>query len=270
MPIEDKEHQTMWIHSSFEIFNEVRRKKLTVGLRCGISLNGENVDVALNGCFSEVNDNAVIYDIAAITPLTGKSSGDEKNCSFSFIHDRHSSEGVEKLNFTGRGTIIEVKTTEDGKPTQLLLRLAPHLLTSKARREERLNWKHEDTKVLWCMVVRYPPEEMQSFREIIAVHYKAVQGNTTAKLKDISAGGACVWLADDSAAKKFFINDYYMLFFVPAHSPGLSPFVLLAKKVGKDRKGEQSGLFIHLRFCYELDWNRSGKTLVWTNMENIG
>ncbi|MDR2574635.1 MAG: hypothetical protein LBC94_09915 [Desulfovibrio sp.] len=270
MPIEDKNHQTLWKHSSFEIFDEVRRKKLTVGLRCGISLNGENVDVALKGYFSKVDDNAVAYDIVAITPLTGKNSGDEKNCSFSFIHDRQSSEGVEKLSFTGRGTVIEVKRMKDGKPTQLLLHLAPHLLTSKARREERLNWKHEDTKVLWCMVVRHPPEEMQGFREIIAAHYKAVQGNINAKLKDISAGGACVWLADDSTVKKFFINDHYMLFFVPTHSPGLSPFVLLAKKVGRDRKGEHSDLFIHLRFCHELDWNRSGKRLAWTGIENIG
>ncbi|MDR1660725.1 MAG: hypothetical protein LBR94_10420 [Desulfovibrio sp.] len=268
---ETKDNQSLWVHSSFVIFNEVQRKRLPVDVRCGISLDGNRVDVILHGLFSEIANNSVTYVVDQMTPLPGKSSENEKNCSFSFILDRHhTSGGIEKLNFSGRGTVVEVKKNADGKPEQLLLRLAPHLATSKARREQRLNWKTVDTKVLWCFVISEPPEKMEDLRAGIAAHYQAVKSSTNAELKDISASGACLRVMDDSHAKKFSLNDYYLLFFVPVNAAGHSPFTFLAKKVGANRKNDDGTSLMPLRFCYELDWSRSSQILTWTDIQHVG
>ncbi|MDR1658736.1 MAG: hypothetical protein LBR94_00140 [Desulfovibrio sp.] len=268
---ETKDNQSLWVHSSFVIFSEVQRKKLPVDVRCGISLDGNRVDVILHGLFSEIANNSVTYVVDQMTPLPGKSSEDEKNCSFSFILDRqHTSGGIEKLNFSGRGTVIGVKKSADGKPEQLLLRLAPHLATSKVRREQRLNWKTEDTKVLWCFAIPEPPEKMEDLRASIEAHYQAVKSSINAELKDISASGACLRIMEDAHAKKFPLNDYHLLFFVPVNAAGHSPFTFLGKKVGTTRKSDDGTSLMPLRFCYELDWSKSGQSLTWVDIQRIG
>jgi hypothetical protein len=268
---ETKDNQSLWVHSSFVIFGEVQRKKLPVDVRCGISLDGNCVDVALSGLFAKIENNSAIYVIDQMTPLPGKSSEDEKSCSFSFILDRqHPSGSIEKLNFSGRGTIVEVKKNADGKPEQLLLRLAPNLATNKVRREQRLNWKAEDTKVLWCFAMPELVEKMEDLRASITAHYQAVKGSVNAELKDISASGACLRVMDDSHAKKFSLNDYHMLFFVPMNAAGHPPFTFLGKKVRASRKNVDGTSLMPLHFHYELDWSKSSQILTWIDIQHIG
>jgi hypothetical protein len=268
---EANDNQSLWVHSSFVIFSEVQQKKLPVDVRCGISLDGDCIDVALNGLFTAIENNSVTDAVDHMTPLPGKGGTDGKNCSFSFVLDRqHGSGGTEKLNFSGRGTVVEVKKNADGKPAQLLLRLAPHLTTSKARREQRLNWKTEDTKVLWCFVMPELPEKMEDLRASIAACYQAVKSSTNAELKDISASGACLRVTDNSHAKKFSLNDYYMLFFVPMNAAGHPPFTFLGKKVRASRKNDDGTSLMPLHFYYELDWRKSGQTLTWIDIQRIG
>ncbi|MDR2743619.1 MAG: hypothetical protein LBB66_00195 [Desulfovibrio sp.] len=268
---ETKDNQTLWVHSSFVIFSEVQRKKLPVDVRCGISLDGNCVGVALSGLFTAIENNCVTYVVDQMTPLPGKSSEDGKTCSFSFVLDRqHVTGSIEKLNFSGRGTVVEIKKNADGKPEQLLLRLAPNLATSKVRREQRIDWKTEDTKVLWCFVTPEPPEKMEDLRADIAAHYQAVKSSISAELKDISASGACLCVIDDSHAKKFSLNDYHMLFFVPTNAAGHPPFTFLGKKVGANRKNEDGTSLMPLHFYYELDWRKSSQTLAWIDIQRIG
>jgi hypothetical protein len=269
--VETKDNQSLWTHGSFAIFSAVQKKKLPVDVRCRIPLGGDCVDVALNGLFSKIENNSVTYVIDQLTPLPGKSAKDEKSCTFSFVLDRQLDSGsVEKLNFTGRGTVVEVKKNAGGQPEQLLLRLAPNLTTSKARREQRLNWNIADTKVLWCFVIPDPPERMEDFRARIAAHYQAVKGSINAELKDISASGACLRIMDDSNAKKFSLNDLHMLFFVPMNAAGHHPFTFLGKNVGTNRKNADGSPLMPLHFRYELDWSKSGQILTWTDIRHIG
>ncbi|MDR3358534.1 MAG: hypothetical protein LBN96_06755 [Desulfovibrio sp.] len=267
-----KDNQSLWTHSSFVIFNEVQQKKLPVDLRCGISLDGRGcVEVVLSGLFSELENNSVTYVIDQLTPLPGKGSEDGKSCSFSFILDRqYTSGGIEKLNFSGRGTVVEVKKNAAGKPEQLLLRLAPNLVTSKVRRERRISWKAGDTKVLWCIAMPDLPEKMNNLRERIAAHYNAAKSSISVELKDISASGACARVMDNSYAQKYAPNDYHMLFFVPMNAAGQPPFTILGKRVGANRKDNGGSFLLPLHFYYELDWGKSGQTLTWVYIQHIG
>ncbi|MDR1777300.1 MAG: hypothetical protein LBR31_05670 [Desulfovibrio sp.] len=265
------DNQSLWVNDSLLLFSEVQRKKLPVGITCCISLDGGDcVDVLLEGVFSEVKNNTVSYTINKMTPLEGKSSGDEKNCTFSFIHEKSPASGApEKLTYTGHGVIGEVKKSKDGKPVQLSLRLAPQLTSQKTRREPRISWEKENTKALWYIVVPERPVMMEEFRKVISAHYKSVQTNTDIEMQDISPGGTCLRVKTKALEKKLFVGDFHVLFFLPKNRSG-NPYVFLTRPVTGGRKIDDEHSLVHLRFSYELDWSKSREMLKWVDIQKIG
>jgi len=87
-------------------------------------MGGGTTDVLLKGQFLEVTGSVALFEIKSHETLPGKSKPVDPACEFSFSLDQDAPSGItEKMGYSGRATILENRTDEDGMRTDTILLL---------------------------------------------------------------------------------------------------------------------------------------------------
>ncbi|WP_298032589.1 SCAN domain-containing protein 2 [uncultured Desulfovibrio sp.] len=270
MNTQDTETCSLWRPSSFKAFQEVRRRGACFKLGCQMRLAGAATDVAFTGRIVDVAGGVAQFKIDKCEPLPGKNKPVAPACEFFFSLTRDTSSGaVEKMGYSGRGTILETHMDKDGAPRKMVLRISRKYLARRLRKDRRVNWKPEHTNLLGLLVVSDLPASRQTLSAEIKAYYKT-HADARPTLINISAGGACLCVKGELAHKALMAHELYFFFFSPSFAgQGEPPHVCMGKKVGTYRDHEQ-GLALRMRFLYELDWDRSQSDLHWTDIEISG
>ena len=154
MNTNEMESYSLWRPNSFEVFQEARRQGARIRLGCHMRMGGGTTDVLLKGQFLEVTGSVALFEVKSHETLPGKSKPVDPACEFSFSLDQDAPSGItEKMGYSGRATILENRTDEDGMPRRMLLRLSRQYVTRRLRRDKRLDWNAENTGLLGLLVI---------------------------------------------------------------------------------------------------------------------
>ena len=136
MNTNEMESYSLWRPNSFEVFQEARRQGARIKLGCHMRMGGVTADVLLKGRFLEVTGSVALFEIKMRETLPGKSKPVDPACEFSFSLDQDAPSGAtEKMGYSGRASILENRTDEDGLPQRMLLRLSRQYVTRRLRRD---------------------------------------------------------------------------------------------------------------------------------------
>lgn len=271
MNTKNMESYSLWRPNSFEVFQEARRQNARIRLGCHMRMDGVTADVLLKGQFLEVTGSVALFEIKAHETLPGKSKPVDPACEFSFSLDQDALSGtIEKMGYSGRASILETRTGEDGMPQKILLRLSRQYVTRRLRRDKRLDWEEEHTGLLGLLVIADPPSNRQDLSVRIKNYYKT-HGQEEPSLLNISSGGACLCVEEDLARRPLMPHELYLFLLAPKTAgQGEPPFIFTGKKVGLSRDVCEQGAALRMRFLYELDWTKSPSALHWTDIESSG
>ncbi len=270
MNTQDTETYSLWRPNSFEAFQEVRRQGACFKLSCHMRLTGAATDVTFTGRLVDVSGSVAQFEISKCEPLPGKNKSAAPACEFFFSLTQDTPSGaVERMGYSGRGTILETHTDKDGVPRKMLLRLSRKYVARRLRKDKRVDWKPEYTNLLGLLVVSDLPVNRQALSAEIKAYYKT-HADVRPSLINISAGGACLGVEGDLTRKALMAHELYLFFLSPSFADqGEPPHICMGKKVGTYRDQEQ-GSALRMRFLYELDWDKSQSVLHWADIEFSG
>ncbi len=136
MNTQNIETYSLWRPNSFEALQEVQRQGTRFKLGCHMRLDGAaTTDVTLTGRLVDVSGSVAQFEINGHEPLPGKNKPVAPACEFFFSLDRGMPSGaVQKIGYSGRGSILETQTDEDGMPRKMLLRLSRQYMTAGCAR----------------------------------------------------------------------------------------------------------------------------------------
>lgn len=271
MNTNEMESYSLWRPNSFEVFQEARRQGVRIKLGCHMRMGGVTADVLLKGRFLEVTGSVALFEIKMRETLPGKSKPVDPACEFSFSLDQDAPSGAtEKMGYSGRASILENRTDEDGLPQRMLLRLSRQYVTRRLRRDKRLDWNAENTGLLGLLVIADLPANRQDLSARLKDYYK-LHGEKKPGLINISAGGACLCVEEDLARRPLMAHELYLFLLAPkAAGQGELPYIFTGKKVGLSRDACEQGTALRMRFLYELDWAKSPSALHWADVESSG
>lgn len=261
---------SLWNSGHFDAFATALRQRVTVRLKCCMRWEGKPTDLIFYGRFRSVEGRDAQFLIRDMKVLPDKPKGYEGNGEFFFCLEHESSpEMVERVGFQGTAIILGTKSGTKEALRFISLRLPRTFVTRKMRRDKRVPWGRERSRLAGATIVTTPPETKADLRDMIAACYE--KNPKALHLIDLSAGGACACLPGGIASTPLSAKPVYLFFLAPSAAPPSSlPHVFLAKKLGFCQESCEKGYAVRLFFQKELNWEESQTQLEWTDIEAVG
>ncbi|MDR1856509.1 MAG: hypothetical protein LBR22_05050 [Desulfovibrio sp.] len=268
MASNDGESTSLWTNSSISVLDAVMKAGHDVHVTCTRHVKGGYEDVAIKGQLLKVSGCDIVLGVEEVRAQPGKDTGRNRVCGVSFILDRPTEEGgVERIGYHGRGVLQdEFGTGESGLHT-VSIHMSTQMATRKLRKDDRLTWDAQWTKLFCLCLVDEHPVHTEDIHRIVSTQYHK---EIPIILRDISAGGASVTIDRLLDHADLSSNDLRLFFLVPADIHCDKPYALLGKKVGTLRGAQPEESILRLRFLSEIDWEKSGHALVWTDIKRTG
>ncbi|MBQ7607869.1 MAG: hypothetical protein IJU76_07845 [Desulfovibrionaceae bacterium] len=263
---------SVWRPSSQPVLEQVFSDRIPLVLVLSHGLTGSSLAQKFRGKLSKINGNLVNFRIES--QQTIPTTGPAKMAQGTVVADVYFNLTVQKPNgmrepigYAGEGNVMDVVTDTDGKPNEILLRVAHGFTTRRLRREERMPWLPTIQSTIGFDTVARIPETRDELKAILD---NCVHNIYEPSILNISAGGICIKL-NMAAAKKSSSPLFFLLLTFQEKDKHSVPFFFIAKKVGfhyEENSQEADGLRFLLQ--HELDWGASQATLEWKNIESTG
>ena len=257
---------SLWNSDLAEAFTNAMRQRVNVRVRCCILHEGKPADVLLHGRFRKVEGREVHFVVRHKEITQGKCKSEENTCEYFFCLEEETSSGRIRLGYQGAGLVLEVSYNEKNELRNLFLRLTNTCSTRKMRRDRRVSWSKERSRLAGVMPLEEVPATRAELRDLLTLYYNSGQPNPL-PLINLSAGGACACVSEEIAQYSRSGNIFYLFFIVPSKAPASAPpHIFLSKKMGISRNVCEKGAGLRLLFAEELNWEFPGPALQWNDI----
>ncbi len=261
---------SLWNSDLAEAFTNAMLHRVNVRVRCCILHEGKPVDALLQGKFRKVEGREVQFVVRHTEIMQGKSKSQENTCEYFFCLEENTPSGRVRLGYQGPGLVLEVTRNEKNELRNLFLRLANTCSTRQMRRDRRVPWSKERSRLAGVMPLEEVPATRADLRDLLTNYYTSTQANPL-PLVNLSAGGACACVTEEIAQFSRSGNIFYLFFIVPSKAPASAPpHIFLSKKMGISRNACEEGTGLRLLFAEELNWESPGQALQWNDIVASG
>lgn len=261
---------SLWNSDITEAFTNAMLHRVNVRVRCCILHEGKPVDALLQGKFRKVEGREVQFVVRHTEIMQGKSKSQENTCEYFFCLEENTPSGRVRLGYQGPGLVLEVTRNEKNELRNLFLRLANTCSTRQMRRDRRVPWSKERSRLAGVMPLEEVPATRADLRDLLTNYYTSTQANPL-PLVNLSAGGACACVTEEIAQFSRSGNIFYLFFIVPSKAPASAPpHIFLSKKMGISRNACEEGTGLRLLFAEELNWESPGQALQWNDIVASG
>ncbi|MDD4702240.1 MAG: hypothetical protein PHI96_08470 [Desulfovibrio sp.] len=257
----------LWNSNNSEAFACAMRQRVSVRIRSCLLHEGRLTDMVLHGKFRSVEGREVLFIVRHKEIVPGKSKAEENSCEFFFCLEKESSSGKIRLGYQGPGLILEVGYSEKNELRNLRLRLSNNCSVRQMRRDKRVPWSPERSRLAGVVPLEVMPTTRTDLRDLLARHYKASHSGPL-PLVNISAGGVCACIPEELAKLSGSGSIPFLFFIVPSMAqPTEPPYIFISKKMGLCRNMYEEGTAaLRLLFTEELNWDSPGPNLKWVDI----
>lgn len=192
-------------------------------------------------------------------------------CEYSFRVDMPDGVGANMaMEYGGRALILDSEPQRNDLPMGLLLRVSAPTRARRVRAHTRITETDGVIGMPGLMLVDKVPATRMELLALLAIYYKDKK-RPRPTLVDISAGGACLKIADQHYWRAHGADDKFLFFFFADEKTGLkTPSVFVGKKIGFFRDPESHRAGLRLKFLKELVWAQPEDNLKWIDIEATG
>ena len=256
----------LWNSNTTEAFANAMRQRVSVRVRSCLLHEGNLTDMVLHGKFRSVEGREVQFIVRHKEVIPGKSKALENTCEFFFCLEEESSSGKVRMGYQGPGIVLEVGQNEKNELRNLRLRLAKDCSVRQMRRDKRVPWSTDRSRLAGVVPLEDAPATRTDLRGLLAQYYNSSHPNPL-PLVNISAGGVCACIPEELAKLSRTSNFSYLFFIVPNKAPAAAqPYIFLSKKMGLCRNLCDEGTALRLLFTEELNWDSPGPNLKWNDI----
>ena len=256
----------LWNSNTSEAFTSAMRQRVSVRIRCCLLHDGTLTDMVLHGKFRSAESREVQFIVRHKEIVPGKSKAEENTCEFFFCLESNNATGRIRLGYQGPGLILEVGYSEKNEIRNLRLRLANNCSVRQMRRDKRVPWSTDRSRLAGVVPLETAPNTRTDLRALLAQYYNSSHPSPL-PLVNISAGGVCACIPEELVKLSGSSNVSFLFFIVPHKSPAAEqPYIFLSKKMGLCRNQCEEGASLRLLFTEELDWESSGPSLKWIDI----
>ncbi|MBB5144269.1 hypothetical protein [Desulfovibrio intestinalis] len=256
----------LWNSNTTEAFANAMRQRVSVRIRSCLLHEGNLADMVFHGKFRSVEGREVQFIVRHKEVIPGKSKALENTCEFFFCLEEESSSGKVRMGYQGPGIVLEVGQNEKNELRNLRLRLAKDCSVRQMRRDKRVPWSTDRSRLAGVVPLEDVPATRTDLRALLAQYYNSSHPNPL-PLVNISAGGVCACIPEELAKLSLTSNFSYLFFIVPNKAPASAqPYIFLSKKMGLCRNLCDEGTALRLLFTEELNWDSPGPNLKWNDI----
>lgn len=261
---------SLWNSDIAAAFTNAMRHRVNVRVRCCILNDGKPVDMILHGRFRRVEGREVQFVVRHKEITPGKCKSEENTCEYFFCLEDMTPSGRVRLGYQGPGMVLDIGYSEKNELRNLFLRLANTCSTRQMRRDRRIRWSNERSRLAGVMPLDEVPATRVELRDLLTRYYNSSQPNPL-PLVNLSASGACACVTEEVAQYSRSGSIFYLFFIVPSKAPASAPpHIFLSKKMGISRNVCEEGTGLRLLFAEELNWESSGPNLLWSDIVATG
>lgn len=268
MPTAYEKYSHMPQSNIHEIFSVAHSAKSLVKVTCCIPYGGKLKDVIFYGHIKDVAGREAYLDIAEQEVLTRSCRIYPNEFEYFFCLDKTYPQRM-RLGYLGTGKILSIKKNNNNDIVTMHLRFAAKNVERRMRRDRRIDWRPEYSKVAGVIRLDAIPESRQDLKKLIQDHYHYAIKNT--QFINISAAGACALLPDEAELKSLSAEANLLVYIISGKFDMINAtYVLLGKKIGITNSDVNGMVKLRMQFTHELDLRYNMVDLDWIEITNTG
>lgn len=269
---QDKETRHIWHPSLFEIFNLAWVQKSVVTFQSHLPIDACNTaDLRLYGKIGQLSGQQAKFVVESMDMTLDKRFPAYPLGEYSFEVDFPlGRRRVARMEYSGKGVILERKLQKNDLPAELLLRISLPSRIRHVRRHHRIGPNSCEPMVPGLVLIDRTPNNRRQLLRLLEYYYRR-KWKPKPRLVNISAGGVCVETSDPSGNRLLAADERYLFFFfLKAPEKEKVPLVFVGRKVGA-YKGHESGTSaLRIQFLRELVWTQPNTELEWRDISVSG
>lgn len=267
----DTSTYTVWRPDLLEITRQALCQRAQVTIRTHYPLDKCNAaDLTLRGEFLKITGKRVQFLSSGFDLDLGRSFPVFPDCGYSFNLTVEDGGAKKKMEYGGRGLILDQELGRNDLPIGFLMRLSQ----PTQARPTRVHPREDSPERLFRMpgLMLAGPDALNR-RQLLNVlgHYYQQQSRPKPKLINISAGGVCLETEDPHCQRFMGADERYLFFFFSGDEASLlCPNIFIGKKVGVFRDGRDRLTGLRIRFLREMLWTDPLDEVKWIDIEKEG
>jgi hypothetical protein len=254
--------------NNYEIFTAARNAKALIKVTGCVRQQDKLKDVMCYGHIKSVEGREAFVNIVDQEVLSRPCKIYPNEFEYFFCLDKNFPERM-RLGFLGTGKILNVKKDSESNINVMHLRFAAKSVERRMRRDTRVDWQPEYSKVAGVIRLDSIPADKHDLKNLIQQHYRNSAGNT--QIVNISAAGACALLPDEAELKSLSPDTHLMLYILSDRFDMMNAaYIFLGKKIGVTSSGVNNMLKLRMQFTHELDLHSTPFHLDWEEISNTG
>ena len=254
--------------NNYEIFTAARNAKTLIKVTGCIQHQEKLKDIMCYGHIKSVEGREAFVSIVEQEVLTRPCKMYPNEFEYFFCLDKNFPQRM-RLGYLGAGKILDIKKDRESSISAMHLRFAAKSVERRMRRDMRIEWQPEYSKVAGVVRLDAIPTDKHELKSLIQQHYRNAIDST--QIVNISAAGACALLPDEAELKSLSTDTHLMLYILSDRFDAMNAaYIFLGKKIGVTSSSVSNMLKLRMQFTHELDLHSTPFTLDWTEIANTG
>lgn len=268
MPTASENQSPMPQAKNYEIFSTAHTAKSLVKITCCIPHQEKLKDVTFFGHIKDVVGREAYMDIVEQEVLTRSCRIYPNEFEYFFCLDKTFPQRM-RTGYLGTGKILGIKKNGQNDVEMVHLRFAAKNVERRMRRDRRIDWRPEYSKVAGVIRLDALPETRHDLKKLIQDHYHYALENN--QFINISAAGACALLPDEVELKSLSAEANLLAYIISGKFDMMNAaYVFLGKKIGVTNSDVSGMLKLRMQFTHELDLSHTLDELDWVEIANTG
>lgn len=254
--------------NNYEIYTAARNAKSLIKVTGCMLHQGKLKDIMCYGHIKSVEGREAFVTIVEQEVLSRPCKIYLNEFEYFFCLDKNFPQRM-RLGYLGTGKILDVKKDRESNISAMHLRFAAKSVERRMRRDRRIEWQQEYSRVSGIIRLDAVPEDKLDLKNLIHQHYNSSAGKT--QIVNISAAGACVLLPEEAELKSLSADTHLMLYILSDRSDMMNDaYIFLGKKIGVTSSSVSNMLKLRMQFTHELELHSTQFNLNWTEISNTG
>lgn len=254
--------------NNYEIFTAAYNAKSLVKVTCCIPYHGKLKDIMCYGHIKDVVGREAHMLITEREILSRPCKIYLNEFEYFFYLDRIFPQRM-RLGYIGTGKILNIKNDTECNIAEMHLRFAAKGVERRMRRDKRIAWLPEYSKISGVIRLDAIPETKADLKNLILQHYRHNAGKP--QIINISAAGACALMPDEAELKSLSTDTHFLLYIISDKLDMMNAaYVFLGKKIGVTSSDVSNMLKLRMQFTHEMDLTDDQVYFDWTEITQTG